>query len=365
LTSAFLQTLNLSSDVGDLDRNEEEDDFVSKSMKPVGWNDMIVNIDLAIQGCNEILQNANDIVLFRQGNSKYTFLGWIRSLNSFVSELPEDQIVFLLDIMIKTKKVTIQEDILVFGPYDDIRIALFRLQVTLETMETRLQNWSNQRDNLVIQAINFKKQNRLTLAKSALQRKVKYDHFIDQTYQIVLNLELTQQALTMAQSQVEVLPLLNESSSVYKSLRKDGMTLEQVDNLILEWTEEVENLERAHKTFEASTRDYEEDILCGELESLMLNDNCKDSSLDMRQDAKPTEPSPDDAALKSLQMKAELHISLPIIDQGTNKLSKSTDTLMENSIIDLPMIEGDNVTATREIEDKNQVKEACQPNGSI
>jgi Snf7 len=349
LTSKFIQSISLNADVDDLDYNEEEDDFVSKSETSVRWNDMIVHTDLAIQGCKDILQSAGDKIMFRQGDSKYTFLGWIRSLNSFVAQLPEDQIVILLDVMIKMKKVTIQEDILVFGHPEDVQIALFRLQVTLDTMETRLQNWADQRDSLVRQAQKFKQQNRLTSAKSALQRKRQYDHFIDQTHQIVLNLELTQQALTMAQSQAEVLPLLKESSSMYKSLRKDGITLDQVDNLIFEWTEEVENMERTHMTFESNNRDYEEDILCGELESLMLEDHPKDASSEMLDDAKNTEPPLDDA---SPQTKSEEEVHLSNVDQGNCVMCIPSDLLTE----DTRDIKGENVPLKRHTDEDRKVE---------
>ena len=256
---------------------EEHDDHESEHR--LGWQQEIAHIDLAVQCCEVMVRHAAaGKVFLRQGESEHSFVGWIRTLpdEELISKLPEEQINVLMDALLEMKLASIVDDILALGFSSDtdcdIAMALFRLDMAVQATEASLEHWTMQRDAALGRALQCKSQNRSAAAIAELKRKALYDNHLERTRGALLNLEQTQHAVQTAQSQAQVVRVLEETASMWKLVRQHGVTVEQVDDVALDLAEELTHLDDNNsKLVQLQEDDFSEEELLRELENLTLS----------------------------------------------------------------------------------------------
>jgi hypothetical protein len=318
---------------------DENDDYESE--REVGWKDEIVNLDLAVQCCQELVKNAavgsSARILFREGDSKddKTVIGWIRTLSdeiTVLSKLPEDQINVLIQVLLEMEQVHVVDDVLCLGAEEkdrNIQIALFRLDVAIQQTEESMDRWTQQRDTALAKAVQYKRLNKKVAALSELRRKALYDVHLERSQGTLLNLEQTRQAVETAQSQAQLTTVLQETASTWKEMRtgEEGLTVEKVDELALDLAEEYEYLEDVNGAVQKLSNDaadYDDDDLLKELENLTIaeGDDMK-QSLDHADDENQS-PSPNENDKQSEPSSATNEGNYPPSEQSDTKTDAST-----------------------------------------
>lgn len=285
ITAHWLQTVISVTDeeADDESWNEQNDDHTSE--QDVGWQQPLVNIELAAQCCLDLVEHAATAgagkVFLRHGESQHSIMTWIRSLPTrmLVSRLPEDQINLLITALIEMNHAAIVDDVLVLCVQDhdrDTQIALFRLTVAIETTEASLERWSTQRDAALARAVECKKQNRISGARLELKRKALYEWHLDQTHCILLNLEQTRHAVETAQSQAQLIQVLETTAETWKLVQRqetgERLTVEQIDDLALDLAEELEHLDDVHDKLQqlGAPSSFSESELLQDFENLSI-----------------------------------------------------------------------------------------------
>ncbi|KAI2497203.1 hypothetical protein MHU86_17297 [Fragilaria crotonensis] len=279
VATQVLQRIFFIQDVEDVDTWKEENDDHS-SEHDLGWQQEIANIDLAVQCCQSLVRHASaGKVLLRHGDSEHSVIGWIRSLpTELVSKLPDGQINVLVDALLEMKLARIVDDILAIGFSNDtdcdISMALFRIDVAVQATEASLEQWTIQRDAALTRAIQCKRLNRNAAAMHEMKRKALYESHLETTRGTLINLEQTRHAVQTAQSQAQLVRVLEETASTWKVVRQHGVTVEEVDDLALELAEELGHLNDDNsKLLQLANDDFSEEELLIELGNLTLADN--------------------------------------------------------------------------------------------
>lgn len=258
---------------------EENDDYSSEH--DLGWQQEIANIGLAVQCCQTLVRHAAEgKVLLRQGDSEHSVMGWIRSLpkEELVSTLPEGQISVLMDALLEMKLARIVDDILAIGFTTDIdrdiSMALLRIDMAMRATEASMEQWTIQRDAALTRAVQCKRQNRNAAAIREMKRKALYETHLESTRGTLINLEQTQHAVQTAQSQAQLVRMLEETASTWKVVRQYGVTIEEVNDLALNLAEELGHLDDDNrKLLQCSNDDFSEEELLTELGNLTLAEN--------------------------------------------------------------------------------------------
>jgi hypothetical protein len=249
--------------------------------KLVDWNDGILNLDLAVECCQYLLDHAPPVLLAHGTDPNFALLGWLQQHNqdtnktqiqSLLCNLPLEQINLLLQVLEQTGHAKRQDDLLILGTNTiqdhQLHTARFRLQYAIHQTETNIHNWTIQRDDCLNKALLFKKSHGTNKALQQLQRKALYQQHLDAAHGRMLNLEQTLQALEMAHSHQQLMTALQETVTVLTTIQPDD-----VDQLVLDLQEEYQHLELVTQSLSAQHEEQHEEQLLLELQALTLQDD--------------------------------------------------------------------------------------------
>jgi hypothetical protein len=304
------------------DWTEPGEDYMASDLE-VPWQEPVVDIDLAVKCCQTIVAKAKStdrqaIVLYREGTTEHCFMGWVRQVEQesalsgeqdedeseeqeeqqqsappspaqlLLSKLPDDQIQFLLKLLMRLNLLRmVDEDVLVVGAMEEedaVSVALFRLDVAMHQIETRIHNWTEQRDAALQQAMKLnKKKNSKALVLTQLRRKQLYDNSIQLAHGTLLNLHQTRLGVETAQSQARVTQVLSETAIALQQMSNDnGLTVELVDDLKDDLLEEYDHLQTVHDSLTQQQQQQsdggDDASLLSELEKLMIADDINPSA---------------------------------------------------------------------------------------
>ena len=292
---------------------QEDDEFhTAKISSLAGWEDVVLNVPLAAELCQQIIQNSNTKniprVFSRDGTDLDTsFFSWCQHIttnDSVLSKISTDQLSFLLQVLLHTNYATIQDHCIVLHDTQSSKscietaIVNFQLEQSIIAMETQISRWTTNIQHLEQQIeVIMKGSNTTTTtttittakAKATLQlrRVLKQKKIIEQHVEsarsTLLNLEQTRATFETTASQLEILDLLQRTNDAWKELTK-GVSVEQVDQVVMDLQEEMQlgmdvnsamEITTATATTVTHTVDEDEEIL-KELEQLTLSGNLTD-----------------------------------------------------------------------------------------
>jgi Snf7 len=287
---------------------QEDDEFHTAQISSLaGWEDVVLNVPLAAELCQQIIQNSNTKkvprVFSRDGTDLDTsFFSWcqhIATTDSVISKISTDQLSFLLQVLVHTNYATIQDHYIVLHDTQSSKscietaIVNFQLQQSIIAMETQISRWTINIQHLEQQIeIIMKGSNTTTTAKAkatlqirrVLKQKKIIEQHVESARSTLLNLEQTRATFETTASQLEILDLLQRTNDAWKELTK-GVSVEQVDQVVMDLQEEMQLGMDVNSAMEITTAttattvtptvDEDEEIL-KELERLTLSGDLTD-----------------------------------------------------------------------------------------
>ena len=171
---------------------------------------------------------------------------------------------------------------------DEVHLAIFRLQVTVTTLERRIEHLSEQADAAQARALVVQKRRQSTLAINYLKLRNMRRKEIDRTSETLLNVEQSLQTLQRTRADAEVVRAYKLAGEAMKTVRKSeeeggwGINADAVRDASDELAELTEEVNETSAALESMGVDndagaFSDEELMQELESLEEVDDLTDA----------------------------------------------------------------------------------------
>lgn len=157
-----------------------------------------------------------------------------------------------------------------------IPLSLWDIQNAEEKIEQKLKEWSEQAALCTQNALQYKKLNQITMAKTQLAKRRVIQQRIDSDSRLQIQLLQTKNAIESAHSNRSVVDLMSGSAKLLRQLRAET-PLEEIDETMDDLQCEIDDLQEINDTISSlgnnNANAGTDDELLKELESLTMNEN--------------------------------------------------------------------------------------------